>query len=186
MVAQWGRFFLRQKLKKVLKMAEREPSPLRHFGLVMALCWMGARAVVSPEQVAYDRYFDAATFAIEAQVRADTVAYWLVMTYDEGLIQVPEGSELLLRLRDRSVITLSTDREVGRGDVLLRRWRDHTIYYVRCHYPLTRAQLGRMLDKDVYRIEISTVHGNIVRPVRRFKSRLSQALADVENSLSAK
>lgn len=157
----------------------KESSLIRHFCLWMVLLWMGAGAVVSPEQVAYDRYFDAATFALEAQARGDTVAYWLVMNYDEGMIHVPAGSELLLRLRDRSTITLATDREVGRHDVLMRRWRDHTIYYVRCHYPVTRAQLGRMLDKDVYKLEVSTAQGPIVRNVRHFKSKLVTALAAI-------
>lgn len=161
----------------------KEPSLIRHFCLWMVLLWMGAGAVVSPEQVAYDRYFDAATFALEAQARGDTVAYWLVMNYDEGMIHVPAGSELLLRLRDRSTITLSTDREVGRGDLLLRRWRDVTNYYVRCYYPVTRAQLGRMLDKDVYRLEISTARGPIVRPIRHFKAKLSQAFSHVEKHI---
>lgn len=162
-----------------VKCGGKEPSPIRYLnlylGLWMALCSLAAWAVVSPEQVAYDRYFDAATFALETQARGDSVAYWLVMTYDEGHIVVPQGSELVLRLRDRSVITLTTDREINRGDVLLRRWRDHTAYYVRCHYPVTRAQLARMLDKDVYRLEISTARGPIVRNVRRFKQRLAVA-----------
>lgn len=178
-LADWGRFFSRHLLAKLLKVAEKEPSPIRHFCLWMVLIWMGAGAVVSPEQVVYDRYFDAAMFALEVQSSGDTVAYWLVMTYDEGLIQVPVGSELLLRLRDRTTITLATDREVGRSDVLLRRWRDRTNYYVRCHYPVTRDQLGRMLDKDVYRLEITTARGPIVRPVRHFKTKLATALAAV-------
>lgn len=162
-----------------VKNGGKEPSPIHHFCLWMVLIWMGAGAVVSPEQVVYDRYFDAAMFALEVQSSGDSVACWLVMTYDEGLIQVPAGSELLLRLRDRTAITLATDREVGRGDVLLRRWRDRTNYYVRCHYPVTRDQLGRMLDKDVYRLEITTARGPIVRPVRHFKSKLATALAAV-------
>ncbi len=152
------------------------------IGIVMSMAvLLHVGAVVSPEQVAYDRYFDAATFALEAQDRGDSTAYWLVMTYDEGRISVPQGSELLLRLRDRSTITLTTDREVGRGDVMLRRWRDHTVTYIRCHYPVTRAQLGRMLDKDVYRLEISTARGPIVRNIRHFKSKLATAL-DAVNS----
>jgi len=61
----------------------------------------------------------------------------------------------------------------------MRRWRDHTIYYVRCHYPVTRAQLGRMLDKDVYKLEVSTAQGPIVRNVRHFKSKLVTALAAI-------
>ena len=150
------------------------------MGIVMSVAvLLHLCAAVSPDQVLYDRYFDAATFALEAQPSGDTVAYWLVMTYDEGLIQVPQGSELLLRLRDRSTITLATDREVGRGDVLLRRWRDRTNHYVRCHYPVTRDQLGRMLDKDVYRLEITTARGTIVRPVRHFKSKLATDFAAV-------
>ena len=138
-----------------------------------------ARAVVSPSQVAYDHYFDAATFAIEAQASADTVAYWLVMTYDEGRISVPQGSQLLIHLRDRSVITLATDREVGKRDVLLRRWRNRTNQYIRCYYPITLAQLGRILDKDIYKLEISTARGIIVRRTRNFKSKLSTALTSV-------
>ena len=138
-----------------------------------------AQAVVSPSQVAYDHYFDAATFAIEAQASADTVAYWLVMTYDEGRISVPRGSQLLIHLRDRSVITLATDREVGKRDVLLRRWRNRTNQYIRCYYPITLAQLGRILDKDIYKLEISTARGIIVRRTRNFKSKLSTALTSV-------
>lgn len=177
-----GRFFFRQVLRELLKVAEKGPSPSRHFCLACLVCaWLGVCAVVTPEQVLYDRYFDAATFALEAQSSGDSVAYWLVLTYDEGHIQVPMGSELLVRLRDRSTITLSTDREVGRGDVMLRRWRDHTVTYIRCYYPVTRGQLGRMLDKDVYRLEISTVRGPIVRNVRHFKSKLATAL-DAVNS----
>ena len=143
--------------------------------MVMAV----AQAVVSPSQVAYDHYFDAATFAIEAHASADTVAYWLVMTYDEGSISVPRGSQLLIHLRDRSVITLATDREVGKRDVLLRRWRNRTNQYIRCHYPITLAQLGRILDKDIYKLEISTARGIIVRRTRNFKSKLSTALTSV-------
>ena len=143
--------------------------------MVMAV----AQAVVSPSQVAYDHYFDAATFAIEAHASADTMAYWLVMTYDEGRINVPAGSELQLHLRDRSVITLATDREVGKRDVMLRRWSDRTYYYVRCYYPITLAQLGRILDKDIYKLEISTARGIIVRRTRNFKSKLSTALTSV-------
>ena len=86
-----------------VKCGGKEPSPIRYLCLWMALCSLAAWAVVSPEQVAYDRYFDAATFALETQARGDSVAYWLVMTYDEGHIVVPQGSELVLRLRDRSV-----------------------------------------------------------------------------------
>ena len=179
-----GRFFFLQVLKELLKVAEKGPSPSRHFCLACLVCaWLGVCAVVTPEQVLYDRYFDAATFALEAQSSGDSVAYWLVLTYDEGHIQVPMGSELLVRLRDRSTITLSTDREVGRGDLLLRRWRDVTNYYVRCYYPVTRAQLGRMLDKDVYRLEISTARGPIVRPIRHFKAKLSQAFSHVEKHI---
>lgn len=178
-LADWGRFFSRHLLAKLLKVAEKEPSPIRQLVIGMVLWWMGAWAVVSPQQVAYDHYFDAATFAIEAQASADTVAYWLVMTYDEGRISVPRGSQLLIHLRDRSVITLATDREVGKRDVLLRRWRNRTNQYIRCYYPITLAQLGRILDKDIYKLEISTARGIIVRRTRNFKSKLSTALTSV-------
>ena len=146
------------------------------IGLLLAT---KAGAVVSPPQVAYDHYFDAVSFALEAQASADTIAYWLVMTYDEGRINVPVGSQLLLHLRDRSVITLATDREVGKRDVLIRRWSDRTYYYVRCYYPITLAQLGRILDKDIYKLEISTARGIIVRRTRNFKPKLSTALTAV-------
>ena len=148
-------------------------------GLLLAI---KAWAVVSPSQVAYDHYFDAATFALEAQASADTIAYWLVMTYDEGRINVPAGSQLLLHLRDRSVITLATDREVGKSDVLIRRWSDRTYYYVRCYYPITLAQLGRILDKDIYKLEISTARGTIVRRTRNFKPKLSTALSSLNEN----
>lgn len=136
-----------------------------------------AGAVVSPPQVAYDHYFDAATFAIEAQANADTVAYWLVMTYDEGSISVPQGSTLTIHLRDRSTLVLATDREVGRRDVTLRRWRNRSIHYITCRYPITQQQLARILDKDVYRLEIETARGTITRQVRRIKEKLTSALA---------
>ncbi len=145
-------------------------------GLLLAI---KVGAVVSPSQVAYDHYFDAASFALEAQASADTIAYWLVMTYDEGRISVPQGSQLLIHLRDRSVITLATDREVGKRDVLLRRWRNRTNHYIRCYYPITLAQLVRILDKDIYKLEISTARGIIVRRTRNFKSKLSTALTSV-------
>lgn len=138
-----------------------------------------ARAVVSPSQVAYDHYFDAATFALEAQVSADTVAYWLVLTYDEGNIHVPQGSPLTIHLRDRSTLILATDREVGRRDIMLRRWRNRTICYTTCRYPITQEQLSRILAKDAYRFEIQTARGVITRQVRGFKAKLTTALSSI-------
>lgn len=134
-------------------------------------------AVVSPAQVAYDHYFDAATFALLAEHSADTVAYHLVMTYDEGKILVPAGSTLTLHLRDRTAITLATDREVSRGDVLLRRWRDRTNCYITCYYPILASQLSHLLSHDVYRLEIGTARGIIVRSVRNMNSKVAQAFS---------
>lgn len=138
-----------------------------------------AWAVISPEQVAYDHYFDAATFAVEAEVSADTMAYWLLMTYDEGRIQVPQGSELTLHLRDRTTIVLTTDRELRREDIMLRRWRDRTQYYITCRYPITHEQLNRIISKDAYRLEIQTSQGLITRSVRGLNAKLSAVLKNL-------
>ena len=156
----------------------------RTVPFVFILGWaMQLWAVVSAEQVVYDHYFDAATFALAAEASGDTVAYRLLITYDEGRIDVPAGSALTLHLRDRSTIRLATVRDLGRADVMVRRWRDHTSYYVTCHYALTRSQLARMLEKDVYRLEIETAQGVIVRPVRRFQSKLAAAVAAVSGAV---
>lgn len=168
---------------KISQVAGKGTSLIRHaiwvaVVLVVARTW----AVVSPPQVAYDRYFDAATFAVEAVSSGDTVAYTLLLTYDEGSIRVPQGSTLTIHLRDRSTIVLASDREVARRDITMRRWRNHTIRYVTCHYPITASQLARIQDKDAYRLVIETARGPITRQLRGFNRRLVNALQAISHA----
>ena len=124
----------------------------------------------------YDDFFHAANIAVELRTEADTTAYTLVVTYDEGDIRVFEGSELTFVMRDKSEITLRTDRRTTRADVTLRRFPDRDVRLLTCHYPITAAQLAIIVNQETRRLDITTSQARLRRYTRHLPLRMQQAL----------
>ncbi len=130
--------------------------------LVLALTASGQRRATL-----YNEWFHEAQCSIESRTEADSTAYWLVLTLDEGNISVPRGSQLVMRLRGGIDITLTTDRDVTRADISLRRWRERTDRIITCYYPITVAQLTLLHEHDLRHLRIQTATGWIDRRIPR-------------------
>lgn len=141
---------------------------------LMALC-ASARSRTEAVEL-YDDYFRAATIAVEFEQQADTIAYWLAVTYEEGDIRVFENSELTFVMRDRSKVTVKTEHRVRRNDVLVRRFPDYTMRYVTCRYPIDERQLMRLLAMETRRVDVTVSRGRFSRYVRGLPLRLARAL----------
>ena len=129
---------------------------------VLPILSQGQRRVVL-----YDEWFHEARCVLRSEARADSTAWWLEVTFDEGDIDIPRGSRLVLRLRGGIDITLTSDRELTRADVTLRRFGNRTDRLLTCRYPVTEEQLAQLHEHDLRQLRIETAQGWIERRTPR-------------------
>ena len=135
---------------------------------VAALLLLLASGAGAQRRVAlYDEWFHEAHCELVSELRNDSTVYWLVLTFDEGDITIPRGSQLVLRLRGGIDITLVSDREVTKADITLRRWRDRSDRIITCYYPVTEEQLVLLHEHDLRHLRIQTSQGWIERRIPR-------------------
>lgn len=130
----------------------------------------------------YDDYFHSASLTVERHAEGDSAAYTLAVTYDEGNIRVFEGSELTFVLRDRTTVTLATDRRTTRADVVTRRFPDRTVRLLTCHYPITAEQLYLLCTTETRRIDITTSQAQLRRYTRSLPLRLAHAMRSLKDA----
>ncbi len=135
---------------------------------VAALLLLLAFAVGAQRRVTlYDEWFHEARCELVSELRGDSTVYWLLLTFDEGDISIPRGSQLVLRLRGGIDITLVSDREVTKADITLRRWRDRSDRIITCYYPVTEEQLVLLHEHDLRHLRIESSQGWIERRIPR-------------------
>ncbi len=132
---------------------------------VMMLLTVGAAG--QRRVVLYNEWFHEARCELRHEAHADSTAWWLVVSLDEGDIVVPRGSRLVMRLRGGIDITLTSDREVAPHDIVTRRWRDRTDHIITLQYPITEEQLTLLHEHDLRHLRIETAQGWIERRIPR-------------------
>ena len=135
-------------------------------------CDDGTRYVCSQQDVMYDDFFHAASFAVSATINAGgLVSFSLEVTYDEGLLEVSEGDSLTLVLRGGHRIILKTDRDVTRADIVKRHYRTYNDYYVTCHYPISTYDVQRISRNRVTKLSAQTDKFTFDRKLDKFQDR---------------
>jgi len=147
----------------------------------------GTRYVCSQQEVMYDDFFHAAHFAVAATADAGgLVTFSLVVTYDEGLLQVSRGDSLTLVLRGGDRIYLTTDRDVTRADIVKRHYRTYNDYYVTCHYPMSSYDVQRITRNRVTKMSAQTDKFTFDHKLEKFQDRFRRQFTAVYRYLMGK
>lgn len=136
----------------------------RHLAIIAILLATIPTATYGQRRVSlYDDWFHAATCQLHREVDGDSSVYCLVITLDEGNINVPKGSKLQMRLRGAVNIELTSARDVTKHDIHYRRYAGHTDRYITCHYHIGEDQLMLLHEHEMMQLRIETSQGWIVR-----------------------
>lgn len=140
----------------------------------------GTRYVCSQQEVLYDNFFHAARFAVAATADASgLVSFSLEVTYDEGLLHVSRGDSLTLILRGGDHIVLTTDREIGRGDIVKRHYLTYNDYYVTCHYQISTYDIQRISRNKVTKLSFKNENHSFDRKLDKFQDRFRRQFTAV-------
>lgn len=145
----------------------------------------GSRYVCSTQEELYDDFFHAARFAVAATANAGgLVSFSLVVTYDEGMLQVSRGDSLTLVLRGGDRIILTTDRDVTRSDIVKRHYLTYNDYYITCHYQMSTYDVQRISRNRVTKLSASTSGGyTFDRKLDKFQDRFRRQFTAVYRHL---
>lgn len=141
----------------------------------------GTHYVCSQEEVMYENFFHGARFAVAiASDPAGMMSFSLVVTYDEGMLDVSKGDSLTLVLRGGDKVILKAERDVTRGDILRRHFKGgENIYYVTCHYAMSTYDVQRISRNRVTKLSAQAGEFTFDRKLDKFQDRFRRQFTSV-------
>lgn len=115
----------------------------------------GQRTVLSMSNNLYTEWNSAAAFRLACFVssKRDTT-FVLMLTLNEGKMQIDEGRKLLIKFDDNSIMELSNITRIGPADYEYRVTKYGTDYYVQPAYAITEKQIHELMTKKAVKVRI--------------------------------
>ncbi len=142
------------------------------------------RVTVRTQQVpVYDNYFNSCRAAlVVGEDNMGEQAMRLALTIEEEGLDIDQDDEVTLGLLNGTKVTLRCVDGVRRGDVHLRRLPQADIRLVTVYFAIQPHQLAQLLESDCRSITFKTQSGEVRRPVKNLKPRISQLVNTLTTS----
>lgn len=152
----------------------------------------GNRKIISKPQKLYSSFSSLRNkvsyynLFCEVFPKNDTI-FIMMLTLNEGKLQIDEGRKLLIKFEDESVMELSNFTRIGPADYQYEVTSDGTNYYVIPWYLITRKQIHELMTKKAVKVRIEHNVGQIdceLTDLNRLSKGMTAAYESIKDALS--
>lgn len=147
----------------------------------------GQRTLISKSYNLYTEFTTAAAFRLGCFIIPENgdfdTTFVLMLTLNEGKLQIDQGRKLLFKFDDNSIMELSSLTKIGPADYTYNVTKYGTDYFVKPDYSVTEEQIEMMISKKAVKVRIEYDLDVIDREMSPKKNKLSKGLSEAYSTI---